>query len=293
MIRSLFKKHATDAQRFFGTYDLVKVQSLQQETAYKKLQDEMAGKYPDSVALFGYKVYSQTDEDGIIEAIFKRIPNNKRFIEIGIQTGVECNSLFLLLNGWKGTWVEGSAKYCKKIAKDLGGTCFKDKLSVVHAFIDKENILDIFNGANNFFGSTEIDFFSLDIDGNDYHIMEQLLTHSFFPKAVCVEYNAKFHPPLQFKTKYNKSIVWDGTDYQGCSLQSYVDLFSAFNYTLLCCNIPGNNAFFVRNEFAPLFTIYSTNELYQPNRYYLSPIRLAHLPSLHYLRDILEDHAIS
>ncbi len=293
MIKSLFKQQADNAQRFFGTYDLVKVQSIQQEAEYKRVKDEIAAKFPDSIALCGYKVYSQTDEDGIIEEIFKRIPNNKRCLEIGIQTGIECNTLFLLLNGWKGTWVEGSNKFCKKITRDLHGANFKNKLSVVNAFIDKENIIEIFNQSNNFFGSTEIDFFSLDIDGNDYYIMEQLLQHAFLPKVICVEYNAKFHPPLKFKIKYNRTIVWDGTDYQGCSLQSYVDLFAAFNYTLICCNITGTNAFFVRNEFASSFRNYTTAELYQPNRYYLSPIRLAHKPSLHYLRDILEENEIS
>ncbi len=289
MFKSLFKKQVNNAQRFFGTYDLIKVQSIQQEAEYKRVKDEIAAQYPDSIALCGYKVYSQTDEDGIIEEIFKSIPNDKRFLEIGIQTGIECNSLFLLLQGWKGTWVEGDDKYCKKIAKDLNGTSFKNKLSVENVFVDKENIIDIFNRANGFFESTEIDFFSLDIDGNDYHIMEQLLKHSFFPKVICVEYNAKFQPPLKFKVKYNKSIVWDGTDYQGCTLQSYADLFAAFNYTLVCCNIPGTNAFFVRNEFASSFKTYTTTELYQPNRYYLSPIRLAHKPSLHYLKDILQE----
>ena len=289
MLKPLFKKQTNNAQRFFGTYDLIKVQSIQQEAEYKRVREEIAAKCPDSIALAGNKVYSQTDEDGIIEEIFKRISNNKRFLEIGIQTGIECNTLFLLLNGWKGTWVEGSAKYCRKIAKDLNGSSFKDKLSVVHAFVDKKNIIDIFKNSNNFFGSDEIDFFSLDIDGNDYYIMEELLTHSFLPKVVCVEYNAKFQPPLKFKVKYNPTIVWDGTDYQGCSLQSYIDLFAGFNYTLLCCNIAGCNAFFIRNEFAPSFKIYNTAELYQPDRYYLNPIRLAHKPSLHYLRDILEE----
>lgn len=293
MFKSLFKKQVNNVQRFFGTYDLIKVQSIQQETEYKRVKDEIAAKYPDSIALCGHKVYSQTDEDGIIEEIFKRIPNDKRFLEIGIQTGIECNSLFLLLQGWKGTWVEGDTNYCKRIAKDLNGTSFKNKLFVENVFVDKENINDIFNRSNDFFSSTEIDFFSLDIDGNDYHIMEQLLSNSFFPKVVCVEYNAKFRPPLKFKVKYNKSIVWDGTDYQGCTLQSYVDLFAAFNYTLICCNIPGHNAFFIRNEFVPSFKIYTTEELYQPNRYYLTPIRLAHKPSLHYLRDILEDNELS
>ena len=293
MIKSFFKSQANNIQRFLGTYDLVKVQSIQQETEYNRVKAGLAVKYPESLALYGHKVYSQTDEDGIIEEIFNRIPNDKRFLEIGIQTGIECNSLYLLLKGWKGTWVEGSNDYCKIIEKKLNGISFKNKLSVVSSFVGKENIIDIFNQADNFFGSKELDFFSLDIDGNDFYIMEELLKHGFLPKVVCVEYNAKFRPPLNFKIKYNKSQVWDGTDYQGCTLQSYVDLFAAYNFTLVCCNIPGNNAFFVRNEFASLFKVYSVVELYQPCRYYLCPINLAHKPSLNYLKMMLEEMGVS
>lgn len=289
MVKSFFKKQANNVQRFLGTYDLVKVQSIQQETEYNRVKAEIAAKYPDSLALFGYKVYSQTDEDGIIEEIFNRIPNGKRFLEIGIQTGIECNTNYLLLKGWKGSWVEGSEQYCKIIEQKLNGRKFKNKLSVVQSFIDRDNIIDIFNQENGFFESTEIDFFSLDIDGNDYHVMESVLKKEFFPKVICVEYNAKFPPPVNVKVSYDKTYVWDGTDYQGCSLQAYVNLLDTYGYTLVACNIPGNNAFFVRNEFANLFKVYTITEFYQPCRYYLAPLNLAHKPSLNYLKALLQE----
>jgi hypothetical protein len=287
MIKSFFKSQVENFQRFIGTYDLLKIQSIQQESEYNRVKEQMHLKLPENVALSGFKKYSQTDEDGIIEEIFSRIPNNNIFLEIGIQTGIECNSLYLLLKGWKGTWVEGSEKYCNAIEKNLGGKSFKDKLSVVNSFIDRENITEIFKSSFDFFNSKELDFFSLDIDGNDYYIMEELFKSAIFPKVVCVEYNAKFHPPHKFKIRYNKTHVWDKTDYMGCSLQEYTDLFTSFNYTLLCCNLPGINAFYVRNDFTSLFKEYTIHEIYQPYRYYLSPITLGHKPSLRYLRDLL------
>jgi hypothetical protein len=263
------------------------VQAIQQVAEYERLKEEMKKGYPENPALFGRKIYSQTDEDGIIEEIFKRVPNQKTFLEIGIQTGVECNTLYLLLKGWKGTWVEGSAKYCKAMTQNLGGNSFKDKLEIVNSFVDRDNVVEIFKNANNFLHVDEIDFFSLDIDGNDYYIMEELLKNAICPKVVCVEYNAKFRPPDKFKVKYDPTLVWDGTDYLGCSLQEYAALFSRFNYTLVSCNIPGINAFFVRNEFAPNFPKYSIEEIYQPYRFYLSPITPAHIPSIRYLKDQL------
>ncbi len=289
MIKSFFKKYAVYFQQFVGTFELAKIQTIQQVTEYRRLKEEMKASHPGHIALSGRKIYSQTDEDGIIEEIFNRLPNNKTFLEIGIQTGVECNSLYLLLKDWKGTWVEGSAKYCQTIAKNLGGSSFKGKLDVVNSFIDRDNIVGIFKKAHEFFEVTEIDFFSLDIDGNDYHIMEELFKNSILPKVVCVEYNAKFHPPHRFKVKYNPAHIWDETDYMGCSLQEYTDLFEKYDYTLVCCNIPGINAFYVRNEFASAFTKYSIEDLYQPYRFYLSPITAGHRPSLHYLKNRLSE----
>ena len=55
---------------------------------------------PKRLVRHGFKVYSQSDEDGIIQEIFKRIgTTNRTFIEFGVETGVECNSVKLLVEG--------------------------------------------------------------------------------------------------------------------------------------------------------------------------------------------------
>jgi len=286
-MKAFIKRMAENVQRFLGTSELVKVQTIQQVNEYERLRSILIDEMPQSVALYGRKVYSQTDEDGIIEEIFNRIPNNKTFLEIGIQTGIECNTHYLLLKGWKGVWIEGSKTYCDVMEKALGGASFPDKLAVVNSFIDKENIIGIFKEAHSFLKTKELDFFSLDIDGNDFYIMENLLNNGFTPKVVCVEYNAKFPPPLKMKIAYNQNNIWDYTDYMGCSLQDYIELFTKNDYTLICCNITGINAFFVRNEYASLFGLYAPEKFYQPYRFYLSPIIAHHKPSLKFLRDLL------
>src|ERR1700761_6439377 len=58
----------------------------------------------------GYKAFSQNQEDGMIAEVFRRIgTTSKRFIEFGVQDGLECNSGFLLMQGWRGAWIEGAA----------------------------------------------------------------------------------------------------------------------------------------------------------------------------------------
>ena len=69
------------------------------------------------LARHGKKVFSQTDEDGIIAEIFERIGTKARnFVEFGVEDGRECNSLWLLMQDWKGLWIEASVKHCKAIA---------------------------------------------------------------------------------------------------------------------------------------------------------------------------------
>ena len=60
---------------------------------------------PRALERFGYKVYSQNDEDGILQEIFRRIgTTNKIFVEFGTQDGLESIGHYLLLCGWSGFW---------------------------------------------------------------------------------------------------------------------------------------------------------------------------------------------
>ena len=75
-----------------------------------RAQELATPRYVDSRRLVrhGFKVYSQSDEDGIIQEIFNRIgATNCTFIEFGVETGIECNSVKLLVEGWNGLWIEG------------------------------------------------------------------------------------------------------------------------------------------------------------------------------------------
>src|ERR1043166_8659236 len=67
-----------------------------------------------------YKVYSQNDEDGIIAEIFRRIGTTSRtFVEFGVETGVECNSVKLLVEGWRGLWIESNTTRAAAIRREF------------------------------------------------------------------------------------------------------------------------------------------------------------------------------
>ena len=205
-------------------------------------------KYQDTKRLerFGYKVYSQNDEDGILAEIFRRIgAKNRFFIEFGVQDGLECNSHFLLLQGWSGVFIEGSAEYCKEIRKNFQTPLAQGRLTLLNEFITAENINDLFarTGAVRI---GDIDLLSIDIDGNDYHIFKAVKAIS--PRVIVVEMNAKFPPPMEWVMPYNPSHMWNGTDKHGASLESLTKLGKDKGYRLVATGINGVNAFFVRED---------------------------------------------
>src|SRR5262245_45118968 len=56
----------------------------------------------------GYKAYSQFDEDGLLDEIFRRIGvTNKFFVEFGVGDGLENNTVYRMAAGWSGVWIEG------------------------------------------------------------------------------------------------------------------------------------------------------------------------------------------
>ena len=213
---------------------------------------------------YGYKVFSQNDEDGIIHEIFDRIgTTNKVFIEFGVQDGLESNSHLLLHYGWSGLWIEGSEVYCDEIAIKFKPVIENGQLRVCNAFITKDNINELFikNGL-----SGEIDLLSIDIDGNDYYIWDAIKEVN--SRVIVVEYNAKFPPDLEWCQAYDASHVWMGSDWHGASLKALEKLGRNKGYRLVGTNLRGCNAFFVRNDLIKdLFYKPETAEaLYNPLR---------------------------
>ena len=109
----------------------------------------------------------------------------------------------------------------------------------------------------------EIDLLSIDIDGNDYYVFKAI--NNINPRVVVIEFNAKFPPPMEWIMPYNPTHIWDGTDNQGASLQSLVNLGKTKGYNLVATNLNGVNAFFVREDLCgDKFSQDSVAKLYNP-----------------------------
>ena len=100
-------------------------------------------KNPKSLVTSGYKVFSQQDEDGIIEEIFNRIKSDTNtFVEIGLEDGIECNTTNLLLQKWNGLWIESSPKHVESIKKNFSNY-IGTKLNVVCKKVTPDNINEV------------------------------------------------------------------------------------------------------------------------------------------------------
>jgi hypothetical protein len=219
---------------------------------------------PKRLERYGFRAFSQNDEDGILQEIFRRVgASSKTFVEFGVQDGLQNNSRLLLYQGWRGLWIEADADACRSMRRSFDAEIANGQLQVSQSMVTAENIMDLIGTAR----LDDLDLLSIDIDGNDYWIWDAV---SLQPKVLAIEYNAKFPPPTKWVMQYNPQHVWDYTDYQGASLESLSDLGQRKGYTLVGCCLAGVNAFFVRNDvLQDLFAPPDTRALYNPPRYYL------------------------
>lgn len=223
---------------------------------------------PKRLLRHGFKVYSQHDEDGIIQEIFRRIGTTSRtFVEFGVETGVECNTVKLLIEGWRGLWIEANAPACRSINALFEGFLKEKRLALAQSFVTAENINGLIKNGG--FGG-DIDLLSIDIDFNDYWIWKAIDAAN--PRVVVIEYNAGLRPPMSVTVPYQPNRAGDGTNFFGASLEAFVRLGRTKGYSVVGCNISGSNAFFVRDDLCADHFIEpaTAEEHYEPPRHFFS-----------------------
>ena len=229
---------------------------------------------PKRLLRYGYKVYSQNDEDGIIAEIFRRIGTTSRaFVEFGVETGVECNTARLLVEGWRGLWIESNAASAAAIRRDFAPFIAGGKLALQESLVTAENINALIGQAG---FSGEIDLLSIDIDGNDYWVWKAIDVVD--PRVVAIEYNATLRPPMTLVVPYRADARWDGSNHYGASLEALVRLAAVKNYRLVGCSIAGVNAFFVRADLAAdrFLEPATAQGHYEPPRHYFHMLPAGH-----------------
>ena len=198
-----------------------------------------------SDAEFG--VFSQWGEDGIIQFLTRRVPiENDVFVEIGVQDYRESNTRFLLeQDGWRGLIVDaGTAHQDFLEASQLG---WRHWIDAVSAFVDRDNVNELIAGAGI---EGDIGLLSIDIDGNDYWVLEAIEVVS--PRILVVEYNSVFGPEAEitvpYDPRFDRAEAHSSWLYFGASIAALAKLAGRQGYSLVGSNRAGVNAFFVRDD---------------------------------------------
>jgi hypothetical protein len=197
-----------------------------------------------------FRGFSQWGEDGILDWLIERLPGiPDTFIEFGVENYRESNTRLLLwLRNWRGLVIDGSSDYIEDIRRQE--VSWRFDLTAVRAFIDRDNINNLLSSVE--YGA-EIGILSIDIDGNDYWVWQNISVVN--PVVVVCEYNAVFGDLRRITTPYRadfqRNLAHYSNLYYGASLQALIDLGSKKGYTFVGTNSNGCNAFFVRNDRAP------------------------------------------
>jgi len=143
---------------------------------------------------YGSNSYSQFGEDGIIKKIFEIIgTESKVAVEFGAWDGFAFSNTAALWSkdlAWKAILIEGDEKKFKDLKKNTKSF----NVVPINAWVGIGNEDSLESILKNHNINQPIDLLSIDIDGNDYHILESLKT--IRPRLIIVEYNPTI--PVEF-----------------------------------------------------------------------------------------------
>jgi hypothetical protein len=194
-----------------------------------------------------FSVFSQFGEDGIIQFLVQRVSiEHDVFVEFGVEDYTESNTRFLLSHdNWRGLILDGGSAHVEFVERS--GLAWRHHLDARSAFVDRDNINALIGGGGI---SGDIGLLSIDIDGNDYWVLEAIDVVS--PRILVAEYNSNFGPDSAVTIPYDPSFRRAEAHYShlywGASLTALSELAARKGYALVGGNSAGNNAFFVRRD---------------------------------------------
>lgn len=200
---------------------------------------------------FTFNKFSQYGEDGIIKKIFEIIGTESKIcLEVGAGDGPGGSNIANLWKNfdWKAILIEGDPHRIKTLEPSIDK--YKNCI-LIKSYIEKDETLGatIDSIINNLNMKENIDLLSLDIDGNDYYIFENLKIH---PRVLIIEFNPTipyYRDIYQMYTNHSWEI--------GSSVASLKRLGIKKGYILVA--LTDINAIFVDNKYENKFKDYETS----------------------------------
>ena len=240
---------------------LIQAKTLMSSISWRNQQD------PFDLTSKEFRVFSQWGDDGIIQYLIHILNiENKNFIEFGVGNYYESNTHFLLVNNnWSGFVIDGSQK-CMDIVRN-NPFFWRYDLSLKTAFINKENINDILLESD----FENIGLLHIDLDGNDYWILDSLDMNKYGPDILILEYNSNFGPERSITVPYDPLFSCINAHYSGqyfgASISALDSLAQQKGYYYIGSNSSGNNAYFLKNKFSNIIPPQKIDECFLPAKF--------------------------
>lgn len=178
------------------------------------------------------KVFSQNNEDGVLEAIFRQIgEKHKYYVEFGVESGKQCNTrIFRERHGWKGLMMDGSNQ--------------NDDINLQKEFIYPSNIVKLFQKYK---VPKKFDLLSVDTDFKDFWLMQKILAAGYRPRVIISEINSFLGPtvaktvPVDWLEKMGDT----SNRFYGYSVSAGWFLARYYDYSMVYCETAGVNCIYV------------------------------------------------
>jgi hypothetical protein len=194
------------------------------------------------------RVFSQWGEDGILDYLFDITDISKpRILEFGAGNFTECNSRFTAEYRNASAYLVDMRDDLVEHTKQLE-IYWRNSIFPNQDFITPESAQQHLQKARQHMGG--VDVISLDIDGNDYWVLEAL-DLSEVSIVVC-EYNPIYGATGSYTVKrddnFDRTKAHFSWLHYGMSLKAAIDLLSNQGLVFIGSNRVGNNAFFLKDS---------------------------------------------
>jgi len=204
--------------------------------------------YPQRLLWNRFQLYAQNEEDGIVFAlVMLERPWVGSFVDIGCGHNGGNSGMLARELLFGGLMLDADPDLTRECARLFA----RRDVHVREAFVLAESIDEQIEAAGL---SGDIDFLSIDIDGNDIWIWQAITVVS--PRVVCVEYNGLFGAEHACAVPYESAFRRSSDTiparlrrrYYGASLKALCTIAAERGYRLVAVEPRGTNAFFLRHD---------------------------------------------
>ena len=203
------------------------------------------------------RYHSQYGEDGLLQYVTnvlyaRGVALSRTSVEFGAWDGLHLSNtrLFASAYNWRSIFIEGDAERFRSL---LRTTSALPNAIAINRWVSDAGPDSLDSILSEHLENPDIDILSIDIDGDDYYILQSLIRYQ--PKIIVIEINFKIKPGIEdIHVKSSPFVIGKS----GSSITSIRKAGERKGYALI--SVVGCNAVFVRKEWLGLFYDHEVDE---------------------------------